>query len=150
MLWSGMSVVRLSAAARATVALAALVPTACDPYIFTISNDTDQTVTAVVIYEERTQDRGMRELRPGEVRRVDAVEFRDSRFVRVEAYDANAHMIYCQRFSRPQYEQHATYPAEAPLIRDVAIRAGEIGCGQFRPFQTPTPRPATPCPTTSN
>jgi hypothetical protein len=133
----GMSGIRLSIGARTAVALAALVLGACDPHIFTINNGTECTVTAVLIYEERTQDRGLQVLQPGDGRTVGAWEFKDSRFARVEGYDADGRMIYCHRFTRP---------GEGDPPDSVVIIEGRIDCESFRPFQTPISRPATPRP----
>lgn len=116
------------------VLLASMLFGACDPYIFSIDNGTDYMVTAVLIYEEPTVDRGMQRLSPGEGRTEGAVEFKNSRFVRVEAYDEESTLIYCQRFTRP---------GEGNPPGRVVINAGEIACQSFRPFQTPTAKPAT-------
>jgi hypothetical protein len=115
--------------------LATLALSACDPHIFTITNGTDRTVTARLIYEERTQDRGMQELRPGEGRTVGAWEFNESRYARVEAWDADGQMIYCHRFARPG-------AGEVP--DRVIITEGEIACEPFHPVVRPTPRPTKP------
>jgi hypothetical protein len=76
----------------------------CDPYIFTITNRSDQPVTVILRYEQPDHDKGANRLEPGQGRTVGAWEFPESRFARIEATNEQGERITCHRYTLKDIE----------------------------------------------